>query len=61
MGNHANFIVNDGNATSTDVLQLMLEMQKRVKEKFGIELLPEIRYLGDNKDEVELCKKLRVL
>ncbi len=59
--NHANFIVNDGNATSTDVLQLMLEMQKRVNEKFGIELLPEIRYLGDNKDEVELCKKLRVL
>ena len=53
--NHANFIVNTGNATSTDVLQLMLEMKNRVKEKFNIELIPEIKFLGNNKNEVELC------
>ena len=58
--NHANFIVNTDNATSGDVLSLMFMMQNRVKEKFGIELMPEIRYLGDNEEEVELCKLLKV-
>ena len=50
--NHANFIINDGNATSIDVLKLMYEMKQRVKEKFNISLKPEIYYLG-NKDEEE--------
>ena len=44
--NHANFIVNNNNGTSQDVINLMREMQKRVKEKFDIELKPEIRFLG---------------
>lgn len=57
--NHANFIVNDGEATSLDALQLMFEMYKRVKEKFNIELKPEIIFLGgNNKKEVEICKIL---
>ena len=57
--NHANFIVNDNNATSLDALHLMLEMYRRVKEKFDIELQPEIRFLGgNNKEEVEICKIL---
>ena len=59
--NHANFIVNTADATSRDVLSLMFMMQNRVKEKFGIELVPEIRYLGDNEEEVGLCKLLKVL
>ena len=55
--NHANFIVNDGEATSLDALQLMFEMYKRVKEKFNIELKPEIIFLGGNNEkEVEICK-----
>ena len=58
--NHANFIINAGDAASKDVLSLMFMMQNRVKEKFGIELMPEIRYLGDNEEEVELCKLLKV-
>ena len=58
--NHANFIVNNGDATSRDVLSLMFIMQNRVKEKFDIELVPEIRYLGDNEEEVGLCKLLKV-
>lgn len=58
---HANFIVNENNAASNDVLELMAEMKKRVEEKFGLELMPEIRFLGgNNKDEVELCRYLKV-
>lgn len=57
--NHANFIVNTGDATSLDALQLMYEMYKRVKEKFNIELKPEVIFLGrNNKEEVEICKIL---
>lgn len=43
---HANFIVNVGGATADDVLALMAEMRDRVKERFGIELEPEIRIVG---------------
>ena len=43
---HANVIVNLGGATATDVRALMSEMKKAVKEKFGIELVPEIKVLG---------------
>ena len=60
--NHANFIINDGNATSLDILELMYEMYSRVKEKFNVELKPEVRYLGGkNEKEVELCRKLNLL
>ena len=53
--NHANFIVNNSDATSDDVIKLMIEMQNRVNEKFKIKLEPEIRFLGS---EVELWQKL---
>jgi UDP-N-acetylmuramate dehydrogenase len=43
---HANFIVNLGGATADDVLALMAEMRDRVRERFGIELEPEIRVVG---------------
>ncbi|MFI3300070.1 MAG: UDP-N-acetylmuramate dehydrogenase [Candidatus Gastranaerophilales bacterium] len=57
--NHANFIVNSDNATSLDVLELMLKMYEAVKEKFDIELEPEIRFLGGNNErEIEICKIL---
>ena len=57
--NHANFIVNKGNATSTDVLELMVKMHNAVKEKFTIELHPEIVFMGNKtKKEEELCKIL---
>ena len=40
----------------------MDEMYSRVKEKFDIELKPEVRYLGgNNKEEVEICRKLKML
>jgi len=43
---HANFIVNEGNASSRDVLALIRMAQQSVEEKFGIRLEPEVRILG---------------
>lgn len=60
--NHANFIINDGHGNSTDILEIMYKMYSAVKEKFGIELKPEVRYLGGNNEkEVEICRKLKML
>lgn len=57
--NHANFIVNDGGGLSVDILTLMSDLYKKVRDKYGIELEPEIRFLGGkNEKENELCKLL---
>ncbi len=40
---HANFIVNQNKAKAVDVLRLMEEIKKKVKQKFNIGLEPEIR------------------
>jgi UDP-N-acetylmuramate dehydrogenase len=45
---HANFMMNLGGATAADVLALMDEARRRVREQFGIELEPEIEYLGES-------------
>jgi len=42
---HANMIVNTGGATSADVLKLADRMKSAVLEKFGIQLVEEVRYL----------------
>lgn len=42
---HANFIINNENATSQDVLQLIKLMREKVKEKFNIDLELEIRII----------------
>lgn len=58
---HANFIINDNNATSSDILILMDKMSSAVENKYGIKLIPEVRYLGNNNEkEVELCRKLKM-
>jgi UDP-N-acetylenolpyruvoylglucosamine reductase len=44
---HANFIENTGDATTNDVLELMAEGRRRVLERFGVELEPEVQTLGD--------------
>jgi UDP-N-acetylmuramate dehydrogenase len=46
-GKHANFVENDGTATTEDVIALMAEGRRRVKERFGVELEPEVQVLGD--------------
>ncbi len=43
---HANFIVNAGDATARDVLMLMSHVKRVVYEKFGVELVPEVRVVG---------------
>lgn len=48
---HANFIVNDGSASSRDIFLLMKTIQSNVKDKYGIELTPEIRLLGTFDDK----------
>ena len=44
---HCGFVINKGNATATDIRRLMNEVSNRVKEKFGVELEPEVILLGD--------------
>lgn len=43
---HCGFVVNQENATAKDVLQLIEDVQKTVKEKFGVDLEPEVKRVG---------------
>lgn len=44
---HCGFVINKGNATAADVLELMQEVQERVRERFQVELEPEVICLGE--------------
>ena len=44
---HANFIVNTGGASASDILNLMHLVQDTVFDRFGIKLEPEVHILGD--------------
>lgn len=46
-GKHAGFVVNKGGASAKDVLDLIKYIQKTVKDKFGVELEPEVRLIGE--------------
>jgi UDP-N-acetylmuramate dehydrogenase len=43
---HANFIVNTGDATAADIISLMKLVRSRVREMHGVELEPEVEFLG---------------
>jgi len=43
---HCNFFVNEGNARAEDVAWLIREARRRVKEQFGIDLEPEVEFVG---------------
>jgi len=45
---HANFIINRGHATATQVMTLIRLAQEQVQARFGILLEPEIRFLGQH-------------
>ena len=47
-GKHAGFIVNNGNATARDVLDLIAYIQQKARERFGVDLQPEIRVVGED-------------
>jgi UDP-N-acetylenolpyruvoylglucosamine reductase len=44
---HANFVENMGDATTADVIALMGEGRRRVRQRFGLELEPEVQFLGE--------------
>jgi UDP-N-acetylenolpyruvoylglucosamine reductase len=44
---HANFVENTGGATTADILEVMAEARRRVHERFGVTLEPEVQVLGD--------------
>ena len=44
---HAGFIINQGNATAKDVLDLINYVKKKVYEKYGVEIEEEIKLIGE--------------
>ena len=43
---HGNFIVNEGRATASDVMQLIAAIRQRARQERGIDLEPEVMILG---------------
>lgn len=44
---HCGFVVNNGGATASEVLELMEKVSQTVVEKFGVKLEPEVRIIGE--------------
>lgn len=44
---HAGFIVNKGNATAKDIMDLIKYVQKEIYQKFGEKIEPEIKIIGE--------------
>lgn len=44
---HANFIVNTGSARAADIEALIIAIQDTVKHQTGVELIPEVKIIGD--------------
>lgn len=47
---HSGFVINKGDATAKDILDLIAHIQATIKEKFGVELNTEVRIIGEEKD-----------
>lgn len=45
---HAGFVVNQNHATAGDIIRLIRLVQKTVLEKHGVELVPEVRIIGED-------------
>lgn len=43
---HSGFIINYNNATASDILNLISEVEKRINEKYGVQLEPEVKIIG---------------
>jgi UDP-N-acetylmuramate dehydrogenase len=46
---HANFIINEGGASAADIEALIETVRRRVKGEQGIDLVPEVRIVGDRR------------
>ena len=44
---HCGFVINTGDATANDVLQLISDVKKEVYDKFQVELEPEVKMIGE--------------
>ena len=44
---HAGFVINKGGATSSDIYSLIEYIRLEILKKDGIELVPEVKFLGD--------------
>ncbi len=44
---HAGFVVNRGNATAAEMLELCRQVQEKVYEAHGVRLEPEVRFVGE--------------
>lgn len=49
---HANFIINEGSATASEIFALIQQVSDSVFDKFGVRLIPEVKIIG----EIELDK-----
>lgn len=43
---HANFFINEDDATAEDFLRLMARARRRVRDEYGVELRPEVTFVG---------------
>ena len=43
---HGNFIVNTGTATAADVVAVIKHVHEKIREVYGVELQPEVKFLG---------------
>lgn len=46
---HSGFIINKGNASAKDILDLIKLVQRNVKDKYNVELSTEVRIIGEDK------------
>ena len=51
---HANFILNDDDASARDIEALIREIQQRVLDRFGVRLHTEVKILGEETSSLEL-------
>jgi UDP-N-acetylmuramate dehydrogenase len=43
---HANLIYNEGNGSAADLVQVISNLKKRVRDRFGLDLEEEVQYVG---------------
>ena len=48
---HGNFVVNQGGATATEILQLIDSIQRKAKSERGVELETEVKILGEDEPQ----------
>ena len=46
---HCGFVINRGNATAAEILQLMKDVQERVKKQSGVTLEPEVKMIESSR------------